>query len=74
MSNCYDHSYKKNMLDSVYGTRKELKNDMEENRRELTSWYYKQMRMYDYAFSNFSEWYKEYAGDSWEELNGEENK
>ena len=74
MSNCYDHSYKKNMLDSVYGTRKELKNDMEENRRKLTSWYYKQMHMYDYAFSNFSEWYKEYAGDSWKELNGEENK
>ena len=47
---------------------------MKENRRELTSWYYKQMHMYDYAFSNFSEWYKEYAGDSWEELNGEENK
>ena len=25
MSNCYDHSIKKNMLDTVYGTRKELK-------------------------------------------------
>ena len=74
MSNCYDHSIKKNMLDSVYGTRKELKNDMEENRRELTSWYYKQMSLYDYAFSNFDEWYREYAGDSWEELNGKENK
>ena len=45
-----------------------------EKLRELTSWYYKQMSLYDYAFSNFSEWYKEYAGDSWEELNGEENK
>ena len=74
MSNCYDHSIKKNMLDSVYGTRQELKNSMEENKRELSKWYYKQMRMYDYAFSNFSEWYEEYAGDSWEELNGEDNK
>lgn len=74
MSNCYDHSIKKNMLDSVYGTRQELKNNMEENKKELSKWYYKQMHMYDYAFSNFNEWYKEYAGDSWEELNGEDNK
>ena len=29
MSNCYDHSIKKNMLDSVYGTRQQLK-DFEE--------------------------------------------
>jgi hypothetical protein len=56
-------------LDSVYGTRQELKNNMEENKRELSKWYYEQMRMYDYAFLNFNQWYKEYAGDSWEELN-----
>ena len=25
--------------------------------------------MYDYALANFDAWYKEYAGDTWEELN-----
>ncbi len=38
MSNCYDHSIKKNMLDSVYGTRQQLKDDMKENRRNLSKW------------------------------------
>jgi hypothetical protein len=27
------------------------------------------MAMYDYALANFDEWYREYAGESWEELN-----
>ena len=69
MSNCYDHSIKKNMLDSVYGTRQQLKDDMKENRRNLSKWYYEQMK-YDRALANFDEWYKEYTGEySWEELN-----
>ncbi len=57
------------MLDSVYGTRQQLKDDMKENRRNLSKWYYEQMAMYDYALANFDEWYREYAGESWEELN-----
>ena len=69
MSNCYDHSIKKNMLDSVYGTRQQLKEDMKENRNNLSKWYYEQMAMYDYSLANFDAWYKEYAGDTWEELN-----
>jgi uncharacterized protein YozE (UPF0346 family) len=42
---------------------------MKENRRNLSKWYYEQMAMYDYALANFDEWYREYAGESWEELN-----
>ena len=69
MSNCYDHSIKKNMLDTVYGTRKELKDMLKENRRELSTWYHNEQMKYDSALANFDEWYNEYAGESWEELN-----
>ena len=69
MSNCYDHSIKKNMLDNVYGTRKELKDMLKENRRELSTWYHNEQMKYDRALANFDEWYSEYAGDTWEELN-----
>ena len=69
MSNCYDHSIKKNMLDTVYGTRKELKDMLKENRRELSTWYYNEQMKYDRALANFDEWYNEYTGDTWEELN-----
>jgi len=69
MSNCYDHSIKKNMLDTVYGTRKELKDMLKENRRELSTWYHNEQIKYDRALTNFDEWYGEYAGDTWEELN-----
>ena len=73
MSNCYDHSIKKNMMDSVYGTRQQLKEDLKENRKNLSKWYYDQMSMYEYALANFDSWYEEYAGASWED-NNEENK
>ena len=69
MSNCYEHSIKKNMLDSVYGSKKELKDNLKENRRNLATWYYNEQTKYDRALANFDDWYKEYAGDSWEELN-----
>ena len=69
MSNCYDHSIKKNMLDTVYGTRKEVKERRNENRRKLSVWYYNEQEKYDRALANFDEWYSEYAGESWEELN-----
>ena len=70
MSNCYDHSIKKNMLDTVYGTKKELKDMLKENRRELSTWYHNEQMKYDRALANFDEWYKEYTGEySWEELN-----
>ena len=69
MSNCYDHSIKKNMLDTVYGTRKELKDMLKENRREIPTWYHNEQMKYDRALENFDEWNSEYAGDTWEELN-----
>ena len=57
------------MLDSVYGSKKELKDNLKENRRNLATWYYNEQTKYDRALANFDDWYKEYAGDSWEELN-----
>ena len=69
MSNSYDHSIKKDMLDTVYGSKKELKDNLKENRRNLATWYYNEQTKYDRALANFDDWYKEYAGDSWEELN-----
>jgi len=69
MSNSYDHNIKKDMLDTVYGSKKELKDNLKENRRELATWYYNEQTKYDRALANFDDWYKEYAGDSWEELN-----
>ena len=73
MSDCYDHSIKKDMLNTVYGSKKELKDDLKNNRRELATWYYNEQSKYDRALSNFDEWYTEYAGESWEELNGQES-
>ena len=74
MSDCYDHSIKKDMLNTVYGSKKELKDDLKNNRRELATWYYNEQSKYDRALSNFDEWYNEYAGESWEKLNGEESE
>ena len=73
MSNSYDHSIKKDMLDTVYGSKKELKDNLKENRRELATWYYNEQTKYDRALTNFDDWYNEYAGDTWEELNDNQN-
>ena len=70
MSNCYDHEYKSNMLNSYYWDNKDkAKKNLSENKIKLISWYQKQLTLYQNAEDNFDEWYKEYAGDSWEELN-----
>ena len=39
MSNCYDHSIKKNMLSTVYGSKEDLKKDILKNYQELQKWY-----------------------------------
>ena len=72
MSNCYDHEYKSNMLDSYYWDNKDkAKKNLSENKIKLISWYQKQLTLYQNAEDNFDEWYKEYAGDSWEKINEE---
>ena len=75
MSNCYDHEYKSNMLDSYYWDSKdEAKENLAENKTELTSWYQKQLTLYQNAEDNFDDWYAEYSGGSWEENNIDEYK
>ena len=75
MSNCYDHEYKSNMLDSYYWDSKdEAKKNLAENKKELTSWYQKQLTLYQNAEDNFDDWYAEYSGGSWEENNIDEYK
>ena len=75
MSNCYDHEYKSNMLDSYYWDNKdEAKKNLAENKIELTSWYQKQLTFYQNAEDNFDDWYAEYSGGSWEENNIDEYK
>ena len=72
MSNVYDHSIKKNMLSTVYGSKKDIKEDLMKSKLELVGWFSDQLKMYDRAMGDFDQWYKEYAGASWEE-NNEEN-
>ena len=75
MSNCYDHEYKSNMLDSYYWDSKdEAKKNLAENKIKLTSWYQKQLTLYQNAEDNFDDWYAEYSGGSWEENNIDEYK
>ena len=75
MSNCYDHEYKSNMLDSYYWDSKdEAKKNLAKNKIELTSWYQKQLKLYQNAEDNFDDWYTEYTGGSWEENNIDEYK
>jgi len=75
MSNCYDHEYKSNMIDSYYWDNKdEAKKNLSENKIKLTSWYQKQLTLYQNAEDNFDDWYAEYSGGSWEENNIDEYK
>ena len=70
MSNCYDHEYKSNMLDSYYWDNKDkAKKNLNKNKLKLLSWYQKQLMLYQNAENNFDDWYIEYAGGTWEENN-----
>ena len=72
MSNCYDHSIKKNMLSTVYGSKEDIKEDLMKSRLELVGWFSDQLKMYDRAMGDFDQWYEEYVGDTWEENNKDE--
>ena len=47
MSNCYDHEYKANMLDSYYWDNKEqAKENVLKNYQDLKKWYEKECKKY----------------------------
>ena len=73
MSDCYDHSIKKNMLSTVYGSKEDLKKDILKNYQDLQKWYEEQCELYKRPLGgDFDQWYEEYAGDTWEENNKDE--
>jgi len=75
MSNCYDHEYKSNMLDSYYWDSKdEAKKNIRKNLQELRDWYEGETKKYVNAIGSFDNWYAEYSGGSWEENNIDEYK
>ena len=75
MSNCYDHEYQANMLDSYYWDNKvEAKKNLSKNLKELTDWYKAEQKKYERAMWHFDDWYTEYSGGSWEENNIDEYK
>jgi hypothetical protein len=75
MSNCYDHEYKANMLDSYYWDNKvEAKKNLSKNLNKLTDWYKAEQKKYERAMWYFDDWYTEYTGGSWEENNIDEYK
>ena len=75
MSNCYDHEYKSNMLDSYYWDNKEqAKENVLKNYQDLKKWYEKECKKYINALGSFDNWYTEYTGGSWEENNIDEYK
>jgi len=75
MSNCYDHKYKSNMLDSYYWDSKEqAKENVLKNYQDLKKWYEKECKKYVNALGSFDNWYEEYSGGSWEENNIDEYK
>ena len=50
MSNCYDHEYKANMLDSYYWDNKvEAKKNLSKNLNKLTDWYKAEQKKYERA-------------------------
>jgi hypothetical protein len=69
MSNCYDHSIKKDMLDSYSGwsSKEEAIENIKQNRQELRNWYFEEDKKYNRALAHFDEWYEEYSGGTWEE-------
>ena len=75
MSNCYDHSIKRDMLDSYGGwsSKQEAKANVLKNYKELQKWYEEQCKLYKRPLGgDFDRWYEEYTGGTWEE-NNEEN-
>ena len=73
MSNCYDHSIKKDMMDSYYwNSKEEAKANILQNYKQLRQWYEKECEKYKRPLGgdeSFDKWYEEYTGGTWEENN-----
>jgi len=73
MSNCYDHSIKKDMMDSYsWNSKEEAKANVLQNYKELRQWYEDECKKYKRPLGgdeSFDQWYEEYTGGTWEENN-----
>ena len=71
MSKCYDHSIKKDMLDSyTWNSKEEAKANILKNYKELRQWVDKELEKYKQPLGeDFDKWYEEYSGGTWEENN-----
>jgi len=73
MSNCYDHSIKKDMMDSYsWNSKEEAKANVLQNYKQLRQWYEDECKKYKRPLGgdeSFDEWYEEYTGGTWEENN-----
>ena len=73
MSNCYDHSIKKDMMDSYFwNSKEEAKANVLQNYKQLRQWYEDECKKYKRPLGgdeSFDQWYEEYTGGTWEENN-----
>ena len=73
MSNCYDHSIKKDMMDSYcWNSKEEAKANVLQNYKQLRQWYEDECKKYKRPLGgdeSFDLWYEEYTGGTWEENN-----
>ncbi len=73
MSNCYDHSIKKDMMDSYsWNSKEEAKANVLQNYKQLRQWYEDECKKYKRPLGgdeSFNQWYEEYTGGTWEENN-----
>ena len=73
MSNCYDHSIKKDMMDSyTWNSKEEAKANVLQNYKQLRQWYEDECKKYKRPLGgdeSFDQWYEEYTGGTWEDNN-----
>jgi len=73
MSNCYDHSIKKDMMDSYsWNSKEEAKANVLQNYKQLRQWYEDECKKYKRPLGgdeSFDQWYEEYTGGTWKENN-----
>ena len=73
MSNCYDHSIKKDMMDSYsWNSKEEAKANVLQNYKQLRQWYEDECKKYKRPLGgdeSFDQWYEEYTGGTWEDNN-----
>ena len=73
MSNCYDHSIKKDMMNSyTWNSKEEAKANVLQNYKQLRQWYEDECKKYKRPLGgdeSFDQWYEEYTGGTWKENN-----